>query len=128
MADIDKIAVNNTTYNIKDATARDSISPIADALAVEYSGIVVINEVVNISSTSSQAQDVFIIFAGTWNNNQLFMVCPQNGNTPIMRRIAAVQDSPSTLIEITNNSTWGISITGKASPSTKLLVLRIKKS
>lgn len=26
MADIDKIAVNNTTYNIKDSTARDSIS------------------------------------------------------------------------------------------------------
>lgn len=28
MADIDKIAVNNTTYNIKDSTARDSISRI----------------------------------------------------------------------------------------------------
>lgn len=26
MADIDKITVNNTTYNVKDATARDSIS------------------------------------------------------------------------------------------------------
>lgn len=26
MADIDKITVNNTTYNIKDSTARDSIS------------------------------------------------------------------------------------------------------
>lgn len=26
MADIDKISVNNTTYNIKDSTARDSIS------------------------------------------------------------------------------------------------------
>lgn len=28
MADIDKISVNNTTYNIKDSTARDSISHI----------------------------------------------------------------------------------------------------
>lgn len=27
MADIDKITVNNTTYNIKDSTARNSISP-----------------------------------------------------------------------------------------------------
>ena len=37
MADIDKIAVNNTTYNIKDSTARDSISHIGMKMAASLS-------------------------------------------------------------------------------------------
>lgn len=127
MADISKItASNGTTYDIKDQTARDSISQLASGLSVEYRGIIAVDQMVTIANTS--AQDFFIVAAGTWNRNALYVVFPNNGNAPIVRTVASYLDSPVTLVNFAANSNWGLTITGAVSPSTQLTVFKVKKS
>lgn len=71
MADIDKISVNNTTYNIKDSTARESISRL-----VGY-GAYNINEMLTTgmffcssasTNTPSNTSGAILVFKGSGDN------------------------------------------------------------
>lgn len=73
MADIDKISVNNTTYNIKDSTARESISKFS------------FSQISSVQFAASSTSDNFWIVLNTTDGRALRVTFRIDGKIDLMK-------------------------------------------